>query len=325
MAFSKSARFFGRDSRSTPGPGTYNPQASLALPRVLVHSFGRPTSRRPKLQKQEHQLPIVEVHMLDLTKDLGHGGLGSVHQGNLQGKAVAVKRYRHQPGMLSNPDDDRRALRTEALLLHGIRHPNIVSVQGLLSENGTVNGYVMEKLGVSLHKASKKGHWCRDRIAKAFRPTCEAVCHIHTLLIAHTDIKAANICFKHPFSCSVKLIDFDAAVELTHPSQVMTRLSGNLTAKSPEGDSNQPTRYLPEDTFMVGVTFYTLLGETADDPAALELRARASPLLRPEAQRPSMLQIVQRWNNNIEDDPKAAEPLPVLLGGSPDIFSKLCA
>ena len=76
---------------------------------------------------------------------------------------------------------------------------------------------------------------------------------------------------------------------------------------------------------MVGVTFYTLLGETADDPAALELRARASPLLRPEAQRPSMLQIVQRWNNNIEDDPKAAEPLPVLLGGSPDIFSKLCA
>lgn len=263
--------------------------------------------------------------MLDLTKDLGHGGLGSVHQGNLQGKAVAVKRYRHQPGMLSNPDDDRRALRTEALLLHGIRHPNIVSVQGLLSENGTVNGYVMEKLGVSLHKASKKGHWCRDRIAKAFRPTCEAVCHIHTLLIAHTDIKAANICFKHPFSCSVKLIDFDAAVELTHPSQVMTRLSGNLTAKSPEGDSNQPTRYLPEDTFMVGVTFYTLLGETADDPAALELRARASPLLRPEAQRPSMLQIVQRWNNNIEDDPKAAEPLPVLLGGSPDIFSKLCA
>ena len=83
-------------------------------------------------------------------------------------KAVAVKRYRHQPGMLSNPDDDRRALRTEALLLHGIRHPNIVSVRGLLSENGTVNGYVMEKLGVSLHKASKKGHWCRERIAKAF-------------------------------------------------------------------------------------------------------------------------------------------------------------
>lgn len=30
--------------------------------------------------------------MLDLTKDLGHGGLGSVHQGNLQGKAQGLQK-----------------------------------------------------------------------------------------------------------------------------------------------------------------------------------------------------------------------------------------
>ena len=78
-------------------------------------------------------------------------------------------------------------------MLHGIRHPNIVSVVSLVSADGTINGYIMERLGESLQRAADAGDLCRPRLATAFRTTCEAVGHLHNLLIAHTDIRAANL------------------------------------------------------------------------------------------------------------------------------------
>ena len=48
-----------------------------------------------------------------------------MYAANLEGKPVAVKVYRPQPGLWANLDQDLRALQAEATMLHGIRHPNI--------------------------------------------------------------------------------------------------------------------------------------------------------------------------------------------------------
>jgi len=203
MAFAKATRFSGRGSWQSPGPGAYYPQAALGLPRVLAYSFGRPraTTVKPgvhkeKAKKHKANLPEVEIAKLSLERELGNGGLASVHCGTLEGRPVAAKLFRAQPHLLSNRDDDIKALRTEAVLLAKISHPNIVQTLCLLSVNGSIVGFAMEVLGPNLQKASSKGKLCHRDLVEAFQDTCNAVFHIHKLLIAHTDVKAANLCFK---------------------------------------------------------------------------------------------------------------------------------
>ena len=106
MAFSKAARFSGRKSLSTPGPGTYNPQTCFTQPRVLACTFAPPN--------REAKLKTVDVTKFRLTDTLGDGGLGTVHGGTLHGRAVAVKLFRQQPGLVRNPDTDRQALHEAA-------------------------------------------------------------------------------------------------------------------------------------------------------------------------------------------------------------------
>ena len=64
---------------------------------------------------------------------------------------------------------------------------------------------------------------------------------------------------------------------------------------------------------MTGHTFSRLLEKTPADGTAEQLRARVMPLLRLAAQRPSVQQILENWNNPA---PEPAE-LPTLLQSAP--------
>ena len=68
-------------------------------------------------------LPTADVAHLQLGEELGSGGLGTVLTGVLLGKPIAVKKYRYDPQVLCNPDEDRKALHTEALMLKRLEHP----------------------------------------------------------------------------------------------------------------------------------------------------------------------------------------------------------
>ena len=311
MAFSKAARFPGRDF-STPGPGSYRPNANLRLPGVPAYSFGQ----RSRGQKRATaMLPTADVAHLQLGEELGSGGLGTVLTGVLLGKPIAVKKYRYDPQVLCNPDEDRKALHTEALMLKRLEHPNVVKVFCLVAENGTTMGFGMEQLGESVANASDKGQLSARRLSRAFRATCEGVAHIHRMLVAHLDIKASNLCFARPWSCHVKLIDFDSAMVLNKADDILRRYPGTFAAASPELRARQhPCRALDEDAFMTGHTFSRLLEKTPADGTAEQLRARVMPLLRLAAQRPSVQQILENWNNLA---PEPAAPLPTLLESAP--------
>ena len=280
---------------------------------MIACRFGQPgvRSRKNKAEwqptsgvKDKAKLPSIDVSNLRLTRKLGQGGLGTVYQGFLEGNPVAIKRYRHQPKMYNNnPDQDREALHTEARLLQSVKHPNVVDVLCFVVEDGILNGFAMELLGESLHKSSSKGHLSHSRLAKAFRQTCQAVSHLHGMLVAHLDIKPSSICWKDYSSCSIKLIDFDSALQLKHHDQVLPRLHGDLCVQSPERVAKSPCLALDEDNYMSGHTFYTLIGETHGNRAAEELRARAMRLLRPAGQRPSTQDTLQHWYKPIEDEP----------------------
>lgn len=121
-------------------------------------------------------------------------------------------------------------------------------------------------------------------------------------------------------AAKVKLIDFDAAMELKSPDQVMLRLPGDLTAVSPERSSGARCQALQEDVFMVGHTFLRLMDKAEDDGHEAgrgALRARIRPLLRAAHERPPMAQIVEDFKYPITEEPEPAEPLPTLLSSTP--------
>ena len=72
------------------------------------------------------------------------------------------------------------------------------------------------------------------------------------MLVAHLDIKPANLLFRTSLELHVKLIDFDAAKELKQADEILERFPGNLAARSSERAHQRPCRALAEDAYMTG-------------------------------------------------------------------------
>ena len=315
MAFSKAARFPGREF-STPGPGSYSPNIS---PRVCAYTFGQKSRLR---NRDTPTMPVVDIANLELTNQLGSGGLATVFTGFHDGRRIAFKQYRHNPHVCAIPEEDRKALLTEATLLQRLQHPNVVKVLSIVVDHNKTSGYTMQQLGKSLDKVNQTRQLSARRLDMAFRQTCTAVAYVHTMLVAHLDIRPANICFSSPLSySSVKLIDFDSAKELKTADELLDRFGGNLAGSSWEKANNQPCRALAEDVHMRGHTFLGLLKEQPADAKSEQLRARmrarVMPLLRRAAQRPSMQQALDSWDNPVENVPEQEDPLPTLLLSAP--------
>ena len=83
-----------------------------------------------------------------------------------------MKQFRQQPGLLSL-DDDKKALRTEAMLLQHIRHPSMVQALCMVLQNCIVDGYAMELLDQSLEPSCRQIDQLQSRecssVAKFFR------------------------------------------------------------------------------------------------------------------------------------------------------------
>ena len=309
MSFAKAPRF--REGHAdTPGPGQYKPKFT-SRSGGPSYSFGKPrgTPRQPGL-------PKLRQAQLKLVAELGRGGLATVHRARCYGKEFAVKLCRFQPG-LTNPEQDREGLHKEALLLAGLRHTNIVRALCLVTDQHGVMGFGQELLGQSLEAAASIGQLTPQRLASAVAPTCMALAHMHQLLIAHLDVKPANICFTAQLT-TVKLIDFDAAMPLHHPDEVTERFPGNLAALSPEILGKLPYSPLAEDCFQTGWT-YTKLIEVTQVMFDEVLLARLSPLLEPADTRPTMQKMLDDHLQRSEALVRQLQPegRPVLLGSRP--------
>ena len=195
MAFARAPRMPMVKEAATPGPGAYTPQMRASAP---AWSFAaRPKRRkekaiRPIVQTQKSQdlgtLRRMEMFEINLGAEIGRGGLASVHIGQWAGKEVACKIWRKQEGMQALEKDDRTALEREAVLLHRLSdHENVVSIGGILIDDGKVAGYLMELLGPTLQAAANSQSLSKLRLSGALAPTCAALNFIHGNLVAHTD------------------------------------------------------------------------------------------------------------------------------------------
>ena len=146
--------------------------------------------------------------------ELAKGGTGVVFSGKLkvqgpqgpQGTPCALKR------ILRTDFTEAMAMElfAEFEMMKGLQHPNVATVFAFYEV--PFPAFTMELLGITLERSTAEHDIDNEGILVAFDNAATAVQYLHSVEIAHRDIKPHNYCHHlHRQSWEVKLIDFDAA------------------------------------------------------------------------------------------------------------------
>src|SRR5262249_38517484 len=149
-----------------------------------------------------------------LVRVLGEGAFGKVWLAEdlHLGRAVALKTIRPRAGH-SFPEKALAALRNEARLLAGLRHPNLVQVYAWRQagdEHYLVEQYVP---GGSLGDRLRQGPLPWPEAARCVADVAEALAEAHAQGIVHRDIKPDNVLWD-PTRDEAILTDFGIAAHL---------------------------------------------------------------------------------------------------------------
>jgi len=170
---------------------------------------------------------------------LGRGGFSTVYEAeNINdGKLVAVKSQILK--LLSK--DHLEAIEAEVKLMERLKHPNIVGyVEAFRHHTSHTFNIVLENCDqgsvLSLMKKAD-GRLPEPLVQKVIRDTLQALVYLHSLRVAHRDIKGANILLS--LDGQVKLADFGVAAEVTatRPRAASGVIKDTLTLR---GDSESP-------------------------------------------------------------------------------------
>ncbi|MGE4183276.1 MAG: WD40 repeat domain-containing serine/threonine protein kinase, partial [Limisphaerales bacterium] len=124
--------------------------------------------------------------------EIARGGMGVVYKARQIGvnRLVAIKTL--QGGALASEDNLAR-LRREAVVLSGLRHPNIVTLHAMGESEGRPF-LVMEYVeGQNLYESARNHPMAPTAAASLVAKVAEAVQHAHTQSILHRDLKPSNL------------------------------------------------------------------------------------------------------------------------------------
>jgi serine/threonine-protein kinase len=208
---------------------------------------------------------IGRYHILN---QIGSGGYGSVFRAedSATGRIVAVKVLNR--ALSRDPDVVARFMR-EAKILQSLRHPNIVPYLDVVAD-ADKHAIVMELIdGMSVSALMA----VRERLPLAvaveiFRPTAEAIGHLHKMSIARADLKPGNILVRadgHVF-----VTDFGIAKPVVDDDSITREgmFIGTPRYVAPEqfsGDSKADAR---SDIWSLGIVLYAML--TGSEPFTSE-------------------------------------------------------
>ncbi|NMO55143.1 serine/threonine protein kinase [Actinoplanes sp. TBRC 11911] len=235
--------------------------------------------------------PRVVVGRYRLLRPLGQGGMGAVWAAHdeLLGRDVAVKEiWVHGPA--AAPVDEklaRRALR-EAQAAARLRHPGIVTIHDVVTEDGRP-WIVMELVpGRTLAaEIAEHGLLTEQRTGEIGLKVLDALRAAHAEGIAHRDVKPANILLDGD---RVVLTDFGiAAIDDATALTATGHLIGSPAYMAPERINGKPAT-AASDLWSLGVTLYaTVTGRSPfqrdDTQATVAAVLGSKPLPPPYAGR----------------------------------------
>lgn len=199
----------------------------------------------------------LQVATRGFSDKVGHGGFGTVFQGELSDStAVAVKR-------LERPGGGEKEFRAEVSTIGNIQHVNLVRLRGFCSENShrlLVYEYMQNgALSVYLRKEGPSLSWdVRFRVAIG---TAKGIAYLHEecrSCIIHCDIKPENILLDVDFTAKVS--DFGLAKLIGRDfSRVLATMRGTWGYVAPEWISGVAIT-TKADVYSYGMTLLELIG-----------------------------------------------------------------
>ena len=211
------------------------PPATPVSPNTVHDSDAARTKRKGKKKKRSGKNKYA------LGKRIGAGGFAEVYlgiEGNT-GRLIAIKKP------FAGTGQDLKELEREVNILKTCKHPNIVAYLG--TDNSTQVSIFMEYVsGGTLYSLLTQFGVFKEPVITAYlTQMLDAIQYLHTLGIAHRDIKPQNVLVSDAgliklsdFGCSVmwKVRSMQSACSLRHrrPSWVGEGAMGTVVYMSPE-------------------------------------------------------------------------------------------
>lgn len=280
-----------------------------------------------------------------LDEKIGEGGFGVVFRSThlALDRPIAVKVFRPSPG--NDTAEAVEWFRLEGVSASRINHPNAVGViDAGVTEDG-IAYLVMELLvGFPLSREIRTaGKLSLRRCCDILAPVCDALAEAHRLGMVHRDIKPDNIFLHHGPNGEeiVKVVDFGIVKFLEeqpdsgeHPLTATGAVVGTPLYLAPERLEKKP--YDGEsDVYALGITLYemicghvpfemgssgalsVIMHHLMKDPPPLRERLPGFPesvdsvvlsaLEKDPAQRPSMIQLAERFREAVEALPESLQ------------------
>lgn len=211
----------------------------------------------PMLNLQVFSYKELQLATRGFSDKVGHGGFGTVFQGELSDSSlVAVKR-------LERPGGGEKEFRAEVSTIGNIQHVNLVRLRGFCSENShrlLVYEYMQNgALSAYLRKEGPNLSWdVRFRVAIG---TAKGIAYLHEecrCCIIHCDIKPENILLDSDFTAKVS--DFGLAKLIGRDfSRVLATMRGTWGYVAPEWISGVAIT-TKADVYSYGMTLLELIG-----------------------------------------------------------------
>ncbi|XP_065843823.1 serine/threonine-protein kinase TNNI3K-like isoform X2 [Oscarella lobularis] len=225
------------------------------------------------LSKYEEILKVPSTEIEQSGIQLGGGAYGEVRVGHWRGCQVAVKTFFD----FLRVDTYRERLEQEISICSHVHHPNVVSLLGVISQDGFPLSIVSELLEGSLSdviKAADGTLTLREQVDVSVG--CSAgVRYLHGLNILHGDIRSSNVVVTSLMEA--KICDLGAARFSDHSSLSAGPMSPNYLAPERSAAGQHNTKMA--DVYSLGVTFIELM--TGREPAPAKRMAQATSVRHP--------------------------------------------
>ena len=199
-------------------------------------------------------------------KKLGSGSYGTVFEGTLQGKTVAVKKVHDYLFQKDVALDNKKGVayqiqkfKEEGRMLQSLKHPNLVKCHGVIEKSGELM-IVMERLEQTLHEwvGKMKGKKLDSRVpVEISRQITEGVTYLHNFKpspIIHRDLSSNNILTECGKMVVLKIADFGMAkYRPSDLNYLHTQAPGTVPYMPPEALKDNPEYTSKIDVFSLGV------------------------------------------------------------------------
>jgi Protein kinase domain len=250
-----------------------------------------------------------------LLGSVGSGTFGSVYRAwdpELE-REIAIKiLHRH----VADAELTKRLLQ-EGRALAKVRHPNVVSVYGVESNENHV-GLVMEFVrGETLEKTMSGGHRLNPREAvNVGQDVCRALAAVHHAGFVHRDVTSRNI--MRDLGGRIVLMDFGTGLQTTEGAAPgLAKIAGTPMYMAPEVLAGQPASPC-SDVYSLGVLLYHLVtrkypveGRTMDELRAAHMVGRRTPLSERDSDLP--IRFIQAVEHALAANPQQRCPSAGLL------------